>query len=75
GDGLGRLALTKEDLRVRDELVLDHCLALDAPVVVTLAGGYPPDVQDGVHINHQTVLAVRDRARHDAALPDPLPAS
>jgi acetoin utilization deacetylase AcuC-like enzyme len=75
GDGLGRLALTKEDLRVRDELVLDHCLALDAPVVVTLAGGYPPDVHDGVHINHQTVLAVRDRARHDAALPDPLPAS
>jgi acetoin utilization deacetylase AcuC-like enzyme len=75
GDGLGRLALTMDALRERDELVLDHCLALGAPVVVTLAGGYPPDVLDGVRINHQTVLAVRGRADHDAVLPPPLPAS
>jgi acetoin utilization deacetylase AcuC-like enzyme len=75
GDGLGRLALTMDALRERDELVLDHCLSLGAPVVVTLAGGYPPDVHDGVRINHQTVLAVRDRADHDIVLPPPLPAS
>ncbi len=75
GDGLGRLALTKDDLRVRDELVLDHCSSLGAPVAVTLAGGYPPDVEDGVQINHQTVQAVRGRARHDVALPAPRPAS
>ncbi|MCW3015157.1 MAG: histone deacetylase [Solirubrobacterales bacterium] len=75
GDGLGRLALTMDALRERDELVLDHCLALGAPVVVTLAGGYPPDVHDGVRINHQTVLAVRHRADHAAALPPPRPAS
>jgi acetoin utilization deacetylase AcuC-like enzyme len=75
GDGLGRLALTKDDLRRRDELVLDHCLTLGAPVVVTLAGGYPPDVMDGVQINHQTVLAVHDRADHGTTLPGPHPAS
>lgn len=71
GDRLGRLALTKEALRVRDALVLDHALSTGAPVVVTLAGGYPPDLQDAVDINRGTVLAVLARAHHHVALPAP----
>lgn len=74
GDGLGRLALTFDGLRRRDELVLDHALGTGAPVVVTLAGGYPPDVWDGVRINRATVLAARERAV-TVPLPPPRPAS
>ncbi len=65
GDRLGRLALTKDGLRARDELVLDRLLATGAAVVVVLAGGYAPDVRDTVDINAATVAAV---AARDGAL-------
>jgi acetoin utilization deacetylase AcuC-like enzyme len=58
GDRLGRLSLTKPGLRARDEHVL-HRLTPRAPVVVTLAGGYAPDVDDTVEINAATVDIVR----------------
>jgi acetoin utilization deacetylase AcuC-like enzyme len=54
GDRLGRLALTKEALAKRDEMVLD----LGPPTCVVLAGGYAPDVRDTVDINLATVRAV-----------------
>src|SRR3954469_2225084 len=62
GDRLGRLALTKEGLRERDERVLDRLLAIGSAVVVVLAGGYAPDVRDTVDINAATVAAVAARA-------------
>jgi hypothetical protein len=46
-------------LRRRDEHVLRR-LKPRAPVVVTLAGGYAPDVGDTVEINAATVDVVRD---------------
>jgi acetoin utilization deacetylase AcuC-like enzyme len=58
GDRLGRLSLTKAGLRARDEHVLRR-LTPRAPVVVTLAGGYAPDVDDTVEINAATVSVVR----------------
>ena len=61
GDGLGRLALTKAGLRERDRLVLDH--ARETPIVVTLAGGYPPALEDGVEINAATLAEAAARAR------------
>jgi acetoin utilization deacetylase AcuC-like enzyme len=61
GDRLGRLALTKDGLRARDELVLDRLLGTGAAVVVVLAGGYAPDVADTVDINAATVAAVAAR--------------
>jgi acetoin utilization deacetylase AcuC-like enzyme len=61
GDRLGRLALTKDGLRARDELVLDRLLATRAAVVVVLAGGYAPDIADTVDINAATVAAVAAR--------------
>lgn len=62
GDGLGRLALSKDGLRTRDALVLDRAADDEVPVAVTLAGGYPPDVLDGVEINLQTVTEAARRA-------------
>jgi acetoin utilization deacetylase AcuC-like enzyme len=61
GDRLGRLALTKEGLRARDELVLDALLATGARVCVVLAGGYAEDVRDTVDINAATAAAVAQR--------------
>jgi acetoin utilization deacetylase AcuC-like enzyme len=54
-DRLGRLALSKDGLRRRDELVRDALAAAGVPVCVTLAGGYARDVRDTVEINLATV--------------------
>ncbi|MGI8596688.1 MAG: histone deacetylase family protein [Thermoleophilaceae bacterium] len=62
GDALGRLALTKEGLRARDELVLDRLALAGATCCVVLAGGYAPDVRDTVEINAATVAAAVRRA-------------
>jgi acetoin utilization deacetylase AcuC-like enzyme len=67
GDRLGRLALTKEGLLARDELVLDRLRNI--PVCVVLAGGYAEDVQDTVDINAATVRAVTFRSEARARLP------
>ncbi|MBA2349851.1 MAG: histone deacetylase [Solirubrobacterales bacterium] len=61
GDALGRLALTKAGLRTRDVVVLDHARARGVPVVVTLAGGYPPELRDGVEINAATLAETAAR--------------
>ena len=58
GDRLGRLALTKDGLRRRDELVLDRLRDAGAAVCVVLAGGYAEDVRDTVDIHAATVAAV-----------------
>lgn len=55
GDRWGRLGLTKAGLIERDRLVLSRCEAAGLPVVVTMAGGYAPDVEDIVEIHFATV--------------------
>lgn len=50
-DQLGRLKLTREDLRARDRLVFDACVVRGIPVFATLAGGYARDVNDTVGIH------------------------
>jgi acetoin utilization deacetylase AcuC-like enzyme len=69
GDRLGRLALTKEGLLARDELVLDRLRAAGAAVCVVLAGGYAEDVRDTVDINAATVAAVARRSGYPTDLP------
>jgi acetoin utilization deacetylase AcuC-like enzyme len=67
GDRLGRLALTKAGLAMRDALVLDAAERIGAPVCVALAGGYAPDVADTVEINLATAREVARRAGAVAA--------
>jgi acetoin utilization deacetylase AcuC-like enzyme len=57
GDRLGRLALTKAGLRRRDELVLERLAVAGVPAVITLAGGYAPDIADTVDIHTATIAA------------------
>ncbi|MDA8020723.1 MAG: histone deacetylase [Thermoanaerobaculia bacterium] len=63
GDRLGKLALTKNGLRRRDELVLGVLHEDDIPVAVVMAGGYAPDVDDIVDIHFETVRVASSLAR------------
>ena len=58
-DRLGRLRLTHEGLRRRDELVLEACRDAAIPVAITLGGGYGKEIQDTVEAHCNTVRAAR----------------
>lgn len=58
-DRLGRLRLTHEGLRRRDEFVLQGCRDAGIPVAITLGGGYGQDIQDTVEAHCNTVRAAR----------------
>ncbi len=62
GDRWGRLGLTKAGLVERDRLVLGRCREAGLPVVVTMAGGYAPDVEDIVEIHFATVALAAELA-------------
>jgi acetoin utilization deacetylase AcuC-like enzyme len=59
GDKLGRLALTIEGLRARDELVLKECRARGVPVVTVMSGGYAADINDTVEIHCNTIRVAK----------------
>ena len=69
GDRLGRLRLTIEGLRTRDELVLGRCRALDLPVAISMSGGYAPDIEAIVTIHANTIAVAAGLAT--ALTPDP----
>ena len=50
-DQLGRLRLTREDLRGRDRIVFGACVARQIPVAAFLAGGYANRLEDTVGIH------------------------
>lgn len=58
-DKLGRLALTIEGLRARDELVLTECQKRGVPVATVMSGGYAADINDTVEIHCNTIRAAR----------------
>lgn len=59
GDKLGRLALTMEGLRARDEYVLSECRARRVPVVTVMSGGYAEQINDTVEIHCNTIRVAR----------------
>lgn len=58
-DKLGRLALTKDGLQKRDEMVLRAAREHGTPIVTTMSGGYAADIEDTVEIHANTIRAVR----------------
>ncbi len=60
GDKLGRLALSIEGLRARDELVLRTCKGQGVPVATVMSGGYAADTNDTVEIHCNTIRAARE---------------
>jgi acetoin utilization deacetylase AcuC-like enzyme len=61
GDRLGRLKLTIEGLRGRDEIVFAACKRRGLPVAVTMSGGYANDVEAIVAIHANTIRAAANR--------------
>ena len=58
-DKLGRLGLTIEGLRRRDEMVLSFAREMEIPLVTTMSGGYAEDIKDTVEIHCNTIRAVK----------------
>jgi acetoin utilization deacetylase AcuC-like enzyme len=59
GDKLGRLSVSIEGLRRRDECVLRHCFEHEVPVATVMSGGYGKDINDTVEIHCNTIRAVK----------------
>ena len=62
-DRFGRLALTKNGLAQRDQMVFKACNVAGLPVAVTMAGGYSREVDDTVDIHFQTVMTAAEYAK------------
>ena len=58
-DRLGRLKLSKEGLKKRDEAVLRFAREEGVPIVTTMSGGYAEEIADTVDIHCNTIRAVR----------------
>lgn len=58
-DKLGRLALSIDGLRQRDEYVLRECYEREVPIVTVMSGGYGKDINDTVEIHCNTIRAVK----------------
>jgi acetoin utilization deacetylase AcuC-like enzyme len=56
-DRFGKLSLTMEGCRRRDEIVFDFCKANQLPCVVAMGGGYSPDVRHVVEAHCNTFRA------------------
>jgi len=54
-DRLGRLALTRQGLAQRDQLVFETCQQVGVPVAIVMAGGYARNIADTVEIHKETI--------------------
>ncbi|MDD3675242.1 histone deacetylase family protein [Thauera propionica] len=66
GDRLGRLALSIDGLRLRDERVLATCRDAGVPVAIAMAGGYAEPIDDTVTIHFNTVMSAARLLRDHA---------
>lgn len=55
GDRLGRLNISSEGMKLRDELVLQYALNRKLPIAISMAGGYGKEIESTVDIHFQTI--------------------
>lgn len=55
GDRLGRLDISKDGMRLRDEMVFQYALDRQLPIAFSMAGGYGKEIQSTVDIHFQTI--------------------
>jgi acetoin utilization deacetylase AcuC-like enzyme len=59
-DKLGKLNLSPEGCKTRDELVFEFCKKRKLPVVVSMGGGYSPKIGDIVNAHCQTFISAKE---------------
>jgi acetoin utilization deacetylase AcuC-like enzyme len=55
GDRLGRLNVSTEGMRLRDEMVFQYALGGQLPIAFSMAGGYGKEIESTVDIHFQTI--------------------
>ena len=55
GDRLGRLKISKDGMRLRDETVFEYALSRQLPIAFSMAGGYGKEIESTVDIHFQTI--------------------
>jgi acetoin utilization deacetylase AcuC-like enzyme len=70
GDRLGRLAVSIDGLRARDEYVLQTCQTRALPLVTVMSGGYGENISDTVEIHCNTIRAARSIFEPERDEPD-----
>jgi acetoin utilization deacetylase AcuC-like enzyme len=55
GDRLGRLKISKNGMRLRDEMVFEYALGRQLPFTFSMAGGYGKEIESTVDIHFQTI--------------------
>jgi acetoin utilization deacetylase AcuC-like enzyme len=53
-DKLGKLGLSREDCKARDQFVFEQCINNNIPVQVSMGGGYSPQIKDIVEAHCNT---------------------
>jgi acetoin utilization deacetylase AcuC-like enzyme len=53
-DKLGKLGLTREECKIRDQFVFEQCIKHQLPVQVSMGGGYSPQIKDIVEAHCNT---------------------
>ncbi|SDD23414.1 Acetoin utilization deacetylase AcuC [Mucilaginibacter pineti] len=59
-DKLGKLALSREACKARDQFVFEQCIANNIPVQVSMGGGYSPQIRDIVEAHCNTFKVASD---------------
>ncbi len=65
GDRLGRLKLTIDGLRQRDEIVIGACRRAGLPLAISMSGGYAPDIDAIVTIHANTIRTAAHTSWHN----------
>ena len=64
GDRLGRLLISKEGMRKRDETVFQYALDRQIPIAFSMAGGYGKEIESTVDIHFQTIKTALQFQKH-----------
>lgn len=59
-DKFGKLKLSIDDCKTRDEIVFDHCRRKNLPVAVAMGGGYSPDIRHIVTAHCNTFKTAKE---------------
>lgn len=54
GDKLGRMGLSLYGCKRRDEMVFEHCIQAEIPVVAVMGGGYSPEIKTIIEAHANT---------------------